>query len=193
MIKETSSQSFKWTISLIDIFFKTWMESRSQDQNSPTKILCDFEGKEDPDTSMPIEFKNPDKQFDNCQTDPKNCSRNKTLLRLVELIAEDRVIEDLKNWYEAAMNRSLMQHPWIALKVQELMCTSLRANRSAGRVSLCDTTNWLESIAEQNRQSWVRIIDELSRGAQNAIGGASFRPQLNSIQNGPSGSMGSTS
>jgi hypothetical protein len=191
MLKETSSQSFKWTISLIDIFFKTWIESRSQDQNSPTKILCDFEGNEEAEKSMPIDFKPPDKNFDNCQSNPKHCSRNKQLLKLVELIAEDRVIDDLKNWYEEAMNRSLRQHPWIALKVQELMCTSLRANRSAGKVSLCDTTNWLESIAEQNRQSWVRIIDELSRMAQNSIGSASFRPQENSIQNGPSGSMGS--
>lgn len=141
---------------------------------------------------MPVDYEKADAKFDNCQTDPKKCSRNRALLRLVELIAEDRVIEDYKGWHEAAMNQALGHHPWISLKVQELMCTSLRANRSGGQISLCDTTNWLEAIAEENRQVWVRFVDELSRMSQNAIGSASFRPQENSVQNGPGGNMGSS-
>jgi len=192
MLKDTSSRSFKWTISLIDMFFKTWIETRSQDSKEATKIVCDFRGNESPDKSMPVDYEKADAKFDNCQTDPKKCSRNRALLRLVELIAEDRVIEDYKGWHEAAMNQALGHHPWISLKVQELMCTSLRANRSGGQISLCDTTNWLEAIAEENRQVWVRFVDELSRMSQNAIGSASFRPQENSVQNGPGGNMGSS-
>lgn len=189
MIKNTSSPSFKWTINLLDIFFKTWVETRNTDPNVPTKIECDFEGSEDPEQSMPDDYKKPDAKFDNCKTDPKHCTRNKWLLQLVDLIAEDRVIDDFRNWHEAAINQALAHHPWVAVKVEELLCTSLRADRSGGQTALCDSTLWLEQIAENNRQRWVRILTDLTKMAQNSVGSSSFRPQQNSVHNGQAGGM----
>jgi hypothetical protein len=192
MLKQTSSRSFKWTVNLLDIFFKTWMETRSSDPSMPNKIDCDFDGNESADRSMPIKFETPDNKFDNCKAEPKKCSRNRWILKLVELIAEDRVIDDFKNWHEAALNRALGQHPWVAMKVEELLCTSLRAERTGGNIALCDTTLFLEKIAENNRQSWVRIVGDLSKMAQNAVGSASFRPQQNSVHNSAGGATQTT-
>jgi len=197
MIRNTSSPSFKWTVSLLDIFFKTWVETRSIDRNVPTKIDCDFEGNEAPNISMPEEFKTPDNKFDNCRESPKECARNRWILRLVDLIAEDRVISEFKNWHEAAINRALGHHPWVAVRVEELMCTSLHAGRNPTinpatlntPVVLCDSTMWLDRIAESNRQKWVEIMTDLTKMAQNAGGSASFTVQQNSIHNGQGGGV----
>jgi hypothetical protein len=192
MLKQTSSPSFKWTVNLLDIFFKTWIETRNSDPNSPTKIDCDFEGQESAASSMPIEYEAPTARFDNCRAEPKKCTRNRWMLKLIDLIAEDRVIDDFKNWHEAALNQALGQHPWIAIKVEELLCTSLRANRTGGNVALCDSNILLDNIAESNRQSWVQIVGDLSKMAQNAVGSASFRPQQNSVQNSAGGATQAT-
>jgi hypothetical protein len=193
MIKNTSSPSFKWTVNLLDIFFKIWVETRSMDPRIPTKIECDFENP-DADASMPEDYKAPDAKFDNCTENPKYCTRNKWILRLVDLIAEDRVIADFKNWHESAINHALGQHPWVAMKVEELLCTSLRAGRTVENVQskdivLCDSSAWLESLAEENRQRWVKILTDLSKMAQNAVGSSAFRPQPNSVQNSQGGGI----
>lgn len=195
MLKNSSSPSFKWTVSLLDIFFKTWVETRSVDPNVPTKIVCDFNNP-DPAATMPIDFRAPTNQFDDCTANPKYCARNKWILRLVDIMAEDRVVADFKNWHESAINRALGHHPWVAIKVEELLCTSLRAGRSvdsyqAKDLVLCDSATWLEGLAEQNRQRWVNVVGELSKMAQNAVGSSSFRPQQNNVQNSPGGSVNS--
>ena len=173
LLDKASSQGIRMTINLIDQLFKVFVGVNAAAPNDPTGLKCDFQGKTAENT-MPDEFKPQDgAKIENCESDPKNCDRNKWLFLITQIIAEDRTVNEFREAQEALINGALAQHPSFLVSVQEFVCTSLLADRSGGRdLRLCDPGIWLDIRAEANRQRWVKKIGEFSEWAQN-VGGAS--------------------
>jgi hypothetical protein len=173
LLDKASSQGIRMTINLIDQLFKVFVGVNAAAPNDPTGLKCDFTGKRAEDT-MPDEFKPQDgEKIENCESDPKNCVRNKWLFLITQIIAEDRTVNEFREAQEALINGALAQHPSFLVRVQEFVCTSLMADRSGGNdLRLCDPGIWLDIRAEANRQRWVNKIGEFSEWAQN-VGGAS--------------------
>jgi hypothetical protein len=172
ILEKASSKTIKLTINLVDQIFKVYASQRPADPSKPTTINCNvFKNHQE---AMPMKYeelgegKGPD-----CIGAPKSCNQNKWLFRLTQMLAKDRAISEFKLTYEKLINGALSQNPIFLVKVHEYMCASLKAEGGAASdLSMCDPAVWLEALAVENRQKWVRQVEEFAKWAQN-IGGAS--------------------
>ncbi|MFN4896855.1 MAG: hypothetical protein ACK5GN_01535 [Pseudomonadota bacterium] len=188
---KVSSRNLKVSLNLIDQIFKIWVQT-STDATQPTKIICEFREGDGAVEQMPDNYK-VNEAGDSCTKEPKNCRRNKWLLRLVKIIALDKVIERAGEAYEVAMNKALMTGYTEAEKVNLLFCSSLVAaqNSENGR-SQCNIGFWFDSMQGYNRQRWSDQLEAAAKLAQSIGGSSNFRFQPNnSLATGAGGSTDS--
>jgi hypothetical protein len=191
MLQDVSSRNMTITINLIDQIFKIWVQTAGEAQE-PTKIKCDF-SKADPKDSMPDDWEPSKAKFDNCNDDPKKCSRNKWLLKFTDIIALDRLLEEVRGVHEAALAVALgKEDPSLATAWQELMCASVQPNTSASNSSaatMCDVGFYMESLMGENRARWHTELEELAKLAQSLGGSSNFRFQPNNSLSTAGGSF----
>ncbi|MFN4896829.1 MAG: hypothetical protein ACK5GN_06385 [Pseudomonadota bacterium] len=178
MIQKVSSPNMAVTINLIDQIFKIWVQTAGSAQE-PTKIKCDF-SKSEPKDSMPDDWTPPTQILDNCEKNPKQCTRNKWMYKFVDMIALDKLLEEVKGAHESAMMRLLSSDPSAAIVWQELMCASVQSNTQAdGAATMCDVGFYFEALMGQNRGRWHTELEELAKLAQSLGGSSNFRFQPN--------------
>jgi hypothetical protein len=177
MIQDVSSPNMAVTINLIDQIFKIWVQTAGSAQE-PTKIKCDF-SKSEPKDSMPDDWTPPTQILDNCEKNPKQCTRNKWMYKFVDMIALDKLLEEVKGAHESAMMRLLSSDPSAAIVWQELMCASVQPNTTANGNMMCDVGFYFEALMGQNRGRWHTELEELAKLAQSLGGSSNFRFQPN--------------
>jgi hypothetical protein len=192
MLNKVSSPNMTVTINLIDQVFKIWVQTAGAGDSEPTKIKCDFSQK-DPTESMPDDWETPNKKFDDCETKPKQCIRNKWLYKFVDIVSYDALLEDVRGAYEKGMLRLLASDPSLGVAWQELMCGTLNAAmESTGDYTMCDVGYYLEQEAGKNRARWHTELEDLAKLAQSLGGASNFRFQPNNSLSVAGGGVEST-
>lgn len=177
LLENVSSNNLKVTVNMVDQVFKIWVQT-STDSTQPTKIDCDFQNAEQ---EMPENAEGND-GGDSCKGSDKakKCRRNKFLYRLVDIIALDKLLDQAKDTYEAAMVNALTAGPSIAERVNTLFCNSLATNQNSDlNNSQCNIGFWLDSMAGFNRQRWSDQLESAAKLAQSLGGSSNFRFQPN--------------
>ena len=179
LIDKVSSNNFKISLNVIDQVFKIWVQT-STDSAQPTKMECSFDNAEQemPEDAEPME----NGEGDSCKgaEKAKKCRRNKWLYRLVDIIALDKVIDQAKDTYEAAMVKALTIDASTAEHVNQLFCNSLVSNQTSEmNHNQCNIGFWFDSMVGFNRQRWSDQLESTAKLAQSLGGSSNFRFQPN--------------
>jgi hypothetical protein len=178
LMDDISSNSLKVSLNMVDQIFKIWVQTTT-DSTQPTKIQCKFENAAD---EMPKGFEESD-GGDSCEGAEKarKCRRNKALYRIVDILADDKFIDEAKDVYEKAMQNALNKDVSTAGLVNTLFCNSFLTNENGESAlnSQCDIGFWFDSASGLNRQRWSDQLEATAKLAQSLGGSSNFRFQPN--------------
>jgi hypothetical protein len=178
LMNDLSSNNLKVSLNMVDQVFKIWVQTTT-DPTQPTKIQCNFDNAAQ---EMPKGFEESD-GGDSCEGADKarKCRRNKALYRIVDILADDKLIDEAKDVYEKAMQQALNKDVSTAGLVNKLFCNSFLTNDSGDGAlnSQCNIGFWFDSASGLNRQRWNDQLEATAKLAQSLGGSSNFRFQPN--------------
>jgi hypothetical protein len=185
---ETSSNRLKISITLLDSFFKMWVQLAS-DPQQPTKLQCSFA---DSNNQMPDKFEANDNADENFGDNVKNSRQNKFLWMLADILARDRTLDNLRASYEVAMQKAMASDASVGIQLNKLFCAAVGNNSSATfSESQCDVLYNFEAMAVDNQRRWNILVDEVFKLAQSISASSNFRFDPNHSLNTAGGSADS--